>query len=275
VPSFPETGFPSIDGIMQLVRSIVNDTFPGIANQQGRIFTNDAPFTIPLLNSAFRKLQRRLRNEGVTFPIKDNVILANMTPIVQADPNVQVSIGFEGYFDGTTTHATPKLPSDLMQPYRLWEQTAGTNVPFMPMTQPQQGLPASFQGQWLGFWEWRNYHIYMIGSLQTKNLRIRYQSGQPPLNVPASQFASTNVNILDCDDAIANLMAEMYGRRNGADPESIKGVRADADEAIDEMVQEYVRRSQTVNYRRPPYNGGGSNDGNDGDGIVGQSGWGA
>jgi hypothetical protein len=52
MPVAPQAGFPTVDEVMQLARSIVNDTFPGIAGAQGRIFTNDAQFTLPFLNSA-------------------------------------------------------------------------------------------------------------------------------------------------------------------------------------------------------------------------------
>lgn len=255
---------------MQLVRSICNDTFTGIAGVQGRIFTNDAPFTIPFFNSAFRTLQRKLRNQGVTFPIKDNVILTNVTPVITVDPSVQIYIGFDGYFDGTTLHPTPRLPSDLLQPYVLRERITGSAMPFSgPMEQPQEGLPSVIQGRWLGMWEWRNYKIYMPGGTQTEDLSLRYKSGQAPLNAPAASFATTTVGILDCQDAIANLMASLYGNRNGASDAQIAKVDKAAEEAIDDMAEEAIRRSQTVPYRRQAYNDGGAGAGNAG--PIGQT----
>jgi hypothetical protein len=273
MPAFPQLGFPVMDEVMQLVRSIVNDTFPGVAGAQGRIFTNNAPFTVPLFNSAFRKMQRKLRIEGATFPLKDNVILSNMTPVVNADQNVQVTIGFDGYFDGTTMHASPKLPGDLLQPYVLWEQTVGAGFPFQPMTQPPEGLPSVLQGAYLGMWEWRNYKICMVGATVAKNLRLRYQFSLSPLAVPAADFETTAVNVLDCQDALANYIAAMYGRARGANPKVVDDVEKEGDSCVDDMAAEYVRRSQTVQYRRIPYGEGGSNDG--GNGTLGQSGFGA
>lgn len=265
---------PSVDDVMQLVRSICNDTFPGIAGAQGRIFTNNAPFTLPYLNSAFRKVQRKLRLEGVTFPIKDNVVLSNLTPVVTTDANVQVYVGFNGYFDGTTMHASPTLPSDLMQPLYLWEQTVGSGFPFQPMTPPNGSvLPSVLQGPYLGFWEWRNYKIFMIGSTMIKNLRLRYQSGQPPLDIPPQDFATTAINILDSQDAIANYMAAMFGRARGANPKVVDDVEAEGDRCVSDMAEEYVRQSQSIQNRRIPYGDGGSNEG--GNGTLGQSGFGA
>ncbi len=274
MPVSPQSGFPSVDEVMQLTRSIVNDTFPGIGGAQGRIFTNDAPFTIPYLNSAFRKLQRKLRLEGVTFPIKDNAILLNMTPVITTDANVQVYVGFNGYFDGTTMHANPKLPSDLMQPLFLWEQTVGSGFPFQPMSTPNGSvLPSVLQGPYLGYWEWRTYRIYMVGATQIKNLRLRYQSGQPPLDIPAADFATTAINILDCQDALANYMAAMFGRARGANPQAVDVIEKAGDDAMNDMAEEYVRQSQGTNNRRLAYGDGGNDE--NGNGTLGQSGFGA
>ncbi len=246
---------------MELTRSIVNDTFTGRGGQQGRIFTDDAPFTLPFLNSALRKLQRQLRNEGVTFPIKDGIILNAVPAVVEADPSVFISIGYNGTYNGTTTSATPYLPGDLMQPYVVRQRQTGSNLQFTPMTQAQQGLPSAYQNNWMGLWEWRGYQIWMNGSLQVQDLMLRYLSGQPPLNTPAADFSTTVINIIDCQDAVANLMAGMYGSARGASPAALQKVAADAAEAIDDMAAEYIRRAQTVTYRRDSYQGGGSNEG--------------
>jgi hypothetical protein len=274
MPILAQSGFPTIETVMNLARSIVNDTFPGLTATpgEGRILTDDAPFTLPYLNSAFRTLQRKLRLEGVTFPIKDNIILENLTPVVTVDPSVQVFVGFSGYFDGTAMHASPKLPSDCMQVFVVQEQTAGTGNPFVPMNQPQEGLVSAWQGPWLGMWEWRQYQINMVGSTQTKNLRIRYQSGQPPLDVPAADFSSTAINILDCEDALAYMIAAQYASARGA--ADVPTLEAKADDIIGDMAAEWVRRQQTVNYSRPSYGGGGSGDAG-GSGGLGQTGAGA
>ena len=259
MPNVPQLGFPTVGEVMDLARSVVNDTFPGIAGTQGRILTNAAPFTIPYLNSAFRKLQRRLRNEGVTFPIRDGIVLNALAPVVEADPSKFVSVGFNGYNNGTTMFASPKLPGDCMQVSKVQQRVTGSNLQFTPMAQAQEGLASGYQNQWLGKWEWRGYQIWMNGSLQPQDLMIRYLSGQPPINIPAAEFDTTNIYILDCQDALANMIAKMYGTARGANADQIKTVMADYEEAIEEMASEYVRRQQTVNYQRASYQGGGSN----------------
>lgn len=245
---------------MELVRSIVNDTFPGIAGTQGRIFTNDAEFTLPFLNSALRKVQRQLRIEGVTFPIIDGWLLRGVPAVVQADPSVFINVGFTGTNNGTTSSATPYLPGNLLQPYTLRQRVTGSNLPFTPMVQAQEGLPSAYQNNGMGMWEWRGYALWMNGSLQEHDLMLRYQSGQPPINVAANKFSTTPIYIIDSQDAIANLMAGMYGTARGANDAQLAKVAGDAAEAIDNMAEEYIRRGQTVTYQRISYQGGGSND---------------
>jgi hypothetical protein len=268
MPGSAQSLFPTIETVLGLVRTIINDTFPGIGGAQGRIYTDNAPFVIPSLNRALRLLMRKLRNEGVTFPKKDNYIMYGVTPVEAVSPDVQVYIGYNGYFDGSQMNATPSLPSDMMQPYEVWEQdTACPNIPFQLMGQPQGGIDSMDQGPYMGVWEWRNYAVYMPGSTVTKNLRLRYNSTQVPLNVPATSFDTTAINIIDCEDAIAYEMAAIYAEGRGA--EAVKSLREQRDDAIFEMALEYVRRSQGINYRRKPYGG----DSRSGSGNVGGTAW--
>jgi hypothetical protein len=253
------SAFPVIEDVTSLWRSLVNDTFPGLQGTQGRIATDNAPFTLPFLNSAIRNLSRRLRNEGVTFPIKDGVVLGNIPAVVKADTSVFINIGFNGTNNGTTNSATPFLPPDCMQVYLVRQRVTGSGLPFVVVPEAAGGLQSGFQNQWLGQWEWRQYAIWLNGSLQPQDLMIRYLSGQPPINVPAANFASTPIFILDSADALAYLMASDYGSARGANPAVIARVEKKADDFIDEMALEYIRRSQTQNFQRLSYQGGGSN----------------
>jgi len=259
MPNVASSQFPTMGEVCNLARSIVNDRFPGIGGQSGRILTNNAPFTLDYLNSAFRWLQRRLRNEGVTFPINDYFIIHGIPPVAVVDPGVFVYIGYDGYFDGQQMHGNIKLPSNLVQPIRLRQRLTGSNLEFVDMGEPQQGLPSGYQNQWFGGWEWRNYQIWMNGSLQTQDLMLRFTTGQPQMAAPPADFDATPIYIMDSTDALANYVAKLYGGARGANAEQIAEVKADAESAVDEMALEYVRRAQEVQYRRGPYRGGGSN----------------
>lgn len=271
MPIGQPTNFPTLDTIMQLTRSIVRDTFTGIGGQQGRIFTNDAPFTLPFLNSAIRWMNRQLRNNGVTFPIRDGVVISGLAAVVQADPSVFTSLGFDGYFNGTTIDGSKRLPGDCLQVEKVQQRVTGSNLQFTPMIPAQDGLPSAYQNQWLGLWEWRNYALYFNGSLQVQDVMIRYLAGQAPFNTLPADFTTTTIHVMDCEEALANKMAAMYGRRNQGDPEAIAGANLDAQSAVDEMAEEWIRQSQNTTYRRISYQGAGSNNGDDAGGL-GQTG---
>jgi len=269
VTNYQATNFPVIESVTQLWRALINDTFPGIGGAQGRIATDTAPFTMPFLNSAIQTVQRKLREEGVNFPIKDGIILENLAPVVTADPSLFVNVSFNGYNNGTTNFAVPFIPGDCLQIYKVQQRVTGSNLQFTPMTEAKEGLLSAYQNNWMGQWEARGYALWMNGSLIAQDLMIRYLSGQPPLNTPAADFENTPIYILDSTDALARLMAIQYGRARGADPTAIAGLKEEADDMIATMANEYIRRSQGVNYRRQAYGGGGSGNGGTGLGSTG------
>ena len=246
MPAFAQSIFPTAQNVLDLARSIVNDAFPGGVGMipgAGRILTNDAPFTLPYLNSAFATLQRKLRNGGVTFPIKTQ-ILSNVTPVAAVSSNITVNISYNGYFDGVLNNDSPKLPSDMMQPYILWEQPAsGAQTNGWNRMYEVGALPGYQQSNWQGCWQWRNYSIYMPGSMIAENLQIQYMSGQPPIYAPPEQFTNVSINIADSTDALAYLVAMKFAEARGA--ADVTGLQTGFADALDDMIREYVRQSQT------------------------------
>lgn len=253
-----EQNFPTIEECLNLARSLVNDMFPGTGGTNGRILTDTAPFTIPYLNSAFRTTQRKLRNEGVVFPIIDGFVITGLPPVVQPDPSLFVSVGFTGYFNGTQTYGALKLPSDCVNVQQVRQRQTFSNLQFATMSQANGGLASGYQNNWLGQWEWRNYSIFMNGSLQQQDIMLRYTQGQPPINAPASAFSTTNINIIDCQEAIAYSIALQYGHARGANPPQLQYAQQKFDEAISDMAEEQIRQQQGANASRPSYQGGGS-----------------
>src|SRR5277367_2448871 len=138
MPIIVQGPYPSVERILNLARSIVNDSFVGSTGTpgEGRVLTDNAPFTLPYLNSAIRKMAQVLRNNGVSTVIKDNWIMTPLLPVVNIDPSVQTFLSWTGYFDGTNMWPAPYLPPDLIVPMELWERQTGGELPFQPMSQP-------------------------------------------------------------------------------------------------------------------------------------------
>lgn len=254
--------------IMNLVRALVNDSQAGATATpgEGQVITDNpaiSPFTQPFLNSSIRELYRELRNVGQPALIKDNVIVTGIPPFVSpiygtaaADPAVQTYLGFNGYFDGTTINGDFRLPADVIVPERIWERQTNSNNPFTQMTQPQFGLSPSYQGPILAEWEWRGQAVWMHGSTQTRDLRLRYYCALPQFFSSTLDFASTCVPIIDCTDAVAYKTAVKYAVMLGSP--GLADLKLEAAEQMRQLKLMHVRRSQSVDYHRIPYGGNGA-----------------
>jgi len=261
-----QAGNTSLETIMDLVRSIVNDAQAGATDTpgEGQIITDNpaiSPFTQPFLNSSIRELYRELRNVGQPTLIKDNILLTGITPFNSPtngpgglDPAVQVSIGFEGYFDGVEINSNIILPSDVIVIERVWERQSGTNDKFIPMGQAQFGLPSRFQTPRFREWEWRQDKIWMVGSTVTNDLRLRYWCALPQFFSPTLDLSATFVPIIDCTDAVAYKTAYKYATMLGMP--GAAGLNELAKEQMFQLKQQHVRRSQAIDYHRPPYGQG-------------------
>jgi len=252
---------------MNLVRGLVNDSQAGATGTpgEGQIFTDNpviSPFTQPFLNSSIRELYRELRNVGQPTLIKDNVLILGLTPVNspryglgQPDPAVQVFLSFGGYFDGLEMNGNLLLPSDVITVERVWERQFGTTNLFVPMEQPQFGLSSCLQGPVFAIWEWRNDSIWMVGSTEKRDLRLRYWCALPQFFSATLDLTSTYVPILDSADAVAYKTAAKYAMMLGSP--NAKDLKAEAMEQMFQLKQTHVRRAQSVDYHRIPFGGDG------------------
>jgi hypothetical protein len=277
--------YPLVEDCMILARSLVNDTFPGATATpgEGQILTDSStisPFTIPFINSAIRRVYRKLGNSGVATLIQDNYILTNLPPIDGAngvgvpDPATQVAITYSGYFDGTTLHDTLKLPLNCLAVLKMWERTNGSNSDFGEMTQAMAGLPSAQQITYLGDWEWRGGSVtvssspvfgdgvYMRGCVLATDVRLRMSVSLPAqVSGSGSDFSTLQIPVLDCVDAVANYIAAFYTAARGEDDPDVLGrsqiLLKAGDEYTMELANRQIRQKQAVGYQREPYGGSG------------------
>lgn len=272
--------YPRLSDILNLVRVFLNDWQAGVNGTpgEGQITTNSptlSPQTLPALNSSLRRLYRDLRLVGSPSLIRDNVQITMPANAVNG-PNIQTYLSFNGWFDGAVLQSTPVLPPDMIYPMKLDEQQFGSGNPFVPMEQPQFGLPSPFQqGFALQYWEWRggasvtagsggSDALWFIGALNPVTIRIRYQAALMQLSGTVD-YANTYIPIQDSDEVVAYRMASIIAAAIGG-PADSQQLAAMADEATRQLKLEYVKRQQTVEYTREPYagdfGGGGSDYGN-------------
>jgi hypothetical protein len=176
MPVVTDSAYVSMETVMNLIRAIANDM---IYSQAGEILTDQANFTLPLLNDSLEWFTNEVGNHGVETFVKETVLTPlTATPAPQSvDPATQVNIGDQGYFDGFGLNVGPQLqiPPDLLQPQFMWERQTGSTENWVPMAETLDGLPAYVPASRFRMWEWRTDAIYMPGATQSNDLRLRYE----------------------------------------------------------------------------------------------------
>lgn len=250
--------YPAIQEVTNLVRSQVQDDMAG-ANSvlgEGQIFPDDQTLSVTMgnfFNSALRTICRKLRSSTGPMLIRDNVQLLGLPPLVSPtmgpatpDPTVQVGITFVGYFNGLTFNNLFALPNDCLMVDRVWERLNGTNDNYQMLIQPSQGIATRWQSTYNCEWEWRQDGVWMPGSLEITDVRLRYQAQLPRIWTGNIDTSNTFIPINDCQDALAGLMVQQIGIRQGAAllPSALDWAR----DQVSDFLNEQTKREQGIPY---------------------------
>lgn len=260
-------GYPSIEDWANLVRVYVNDTFKGATGTagEGRIFTDGAPFVIPILNAALSDYQRDLDNSGVPT-LTNEVIFYNLPPINSAangvgvpNPAVQQSLTYTGFFDGYLNYNTFLLPSDLIAPKRIWQRTTGTNLTFTLVQPAASGLRSMYQNFGIGEWEWRMDGLFWNGATIGKDIRLRYtkQVAFYGNTLSPSVFPTTPLPFRESVECLAYLGAEKFCSSR-LPPGGTADLLARYRTEMDKVINRQIKDMQTRKYARLAYGDGGA-----------------
>jgi len=248
--------YPTVEGVLTFARAVINDQ---LRNNQGQILTDNASFTLDFVNMAVSECQEYLANNGVETQIVDNVILTPIPPTPNNDPNCQIFIGYNGYFDGTVQHVTPVLPPDLIVPLRVWQRQTGSGQQFYPVEPAKDGLRSYMPGSTFGPWEWRQGAIYMVGCTQTQDLRIRYEQSLIDLTT-STGFSQQTIFIPQSRRALGYLVAKNYAISRGS--AQVQMVQQWAEDAMNQIINRSIRKDVRNPVRPQGFrSGGGSIDG--------------
>ena len=266
------SGYPTIVQVTNLVRSLVQDDMAGATETlgEGQIFVDPTSLSVTMsnfFNSAFRTLCRKLRTTTGPMLIYDNYLFIGVPPLqsptmglAAPDPSVQVNIGYEGYFNGVTVNSQWLLPGYCLMVERVWERINGSNFAFLPLNESKQGLPSSRQNIYNTIWEYRNDAIWMPGSVQTMDIRIRFQGQLAQIYNQGIDTSSTYIPINDCQDALAGLMIQNIGIRQGA--AVLPAAMEWANDQVNDFLNEWVKREQGMPYTVNSFSGGGGGGNN-------------
>ncbi|MGB8801793.1 MAG: hypothetical protein WCC97_13995 [Candidatus Acidiferrales bacterium] len=229
MPVLPTTAYSQAEDALTLARALVNDT-------SGAVFTDT--LLMPLLNSAYRGLQRELAENGVSVLMEQQD--------VELDQNVLTGVTNTEISDVSS----PQLPTDCLMPHVLWERaTANTGDVFVPMEKFTSGggmlnlQPSCY----LRLWEWREDKINLIGATQSITVRVRYEKVLPTLTL-----GTDPVQIRSATDALGYATAALAARSRGARALAVDLLGA-AQTAIENLINRYIRPEQTAGRRRKPY----------------------
>jgi len=229
MPVLPTTAYSQAEDALTLARALVNDT-------SGAVFTDT--LLMPLLNSAYRGLQRELAENGVSVLMEQQDL--------ELDQNVSSGVTNTEISDVSS----PQLPTDCWMPHVLWERaTANTGDVFVPMEKFTSGggmlnlQPSSY----LRLWEWREDKINLIGATQSVTVRVRYEKVLPSLTI-----GTDPVQIRSATDALGYATAALAARSRGARALAVDLLGA-AQTAIENLINRYIRPEQTTGRRRKPY----------------------
>ncbi len=229
MPVLPTTAYSQAEDALTLARALVNDT-------SGAVFTDT--LLMPLLNSAYRGLQRELAENGVSVLMEQQDIELDLNTSTGAT-NTEIS-----------DVSSPQLPTDCLMPHMLWERaTANTGDVFIPMEKFTSGgsmLNLQPSG-YLRLWEWREDKINLIGATQSITVRVRYEKVLATLTL-----GTDPVQIRSATDALGYATAALAARSRGARALAVDLLGA-AQTAIENLINRYVRPEQTTGRRRKPY----------------------
>ncbi|MGH9687726.1 MAG: hypothetical protein ACRD5K_11610 [Candidatus Acidiferrales bacterium] len=229
MPVVPTTAYSQAEDALSLARALVNDT-------AGVVFTDT--LLMPLLNSAYRGLQRELAEVGVS-------VLAEQQDLdLEPDPTSGVTP------TEISDTSSPQLPTDCLVPHMLWERAAANSTDvFVPMEKFTSGggmlnlQPSSY----LRLWEWREDKVNLIGATQGITVRIRYEKVLPELTL-----GTDPIQIRSSTDPLAYATAALAARSRGARALA-QDLMGAAQMATENLIERYVRPEQVKGRRRMPY----------------------
>lgn len=251
--------FPNLQGIADLFRSGINDTAnntggsgTGSGNTAGLIMPNSNPDLMVFMDSAIQETFSDLRNVGDPELIIDNYILTGIPPLAQADPSVQVSLAYAGYFNGFTWSNQWTLPIGVSKMLAMWERWTNSNGGFIPMSPAPFGLPGCLQGTRMGVWEMREGQIWMPGCTNQVDLRLRARITYPsPLWSVNLDYTTTYVPIVDSRNAIVSKMRIAYALRFA--PDLYQTCVAEEARQMSKLRLEVVRAQQAIEDQRAEF----------------------
>src|SRR5208282_369816 len=156
MPVLIPSAYSVVESILQDARAILND----MEVVGGDVLLDSAPFSLPFVNQAYRRIQAYLAQYGCET-YADYTWLIGVPANATGDPETRIIISDTGTLLYTPTglgeisYAAPILPDNLVAPLKLRERQSGTTSFAVPMFRRNDGLvPFLSQVTYLVDWMW-------------------------------------------------------------------------------------------------------------------------
>lgn len=212
----------------------------------GNILSNTQPYTFTILENCYELLQDRLVAAGVNSFMQYFEVLG-LTPVAVSDPGVQVQLGYTGYYDGNTLHNPPAMPAEVLEPLELWERQSESTSAWRPMKQAADSISSRTPTSTFGIWDWETDILFLPGSSQTNDLKLKAITYAPELTT-----ATSPVLVARCDRALASLVVGFTARSRGG-LEAANMFDAQAESEIKLIIDRSATKEQYASFNRRPF----------------------
>ncbi len=209
-----------------LARAYLND----LDTPAGDVYTD--PVLFPFVNSAYRDLQRRLVENGVSVMIRET--------------DITIPTGFTVWND----LSSPPLPLGFIVPHSLRERPDNSSEKFQQMQKHVSGLPDMDPDVNLGVWEWRDNAIQFVGATRDIVVKVRYEVQLDDLT---QSGPTTNIVLIrGAEEALALRISALAVRSRGVRTES-SDLQGEYLSEVTRMVRRNRKPEQRKSRRRKPY----------------------
>jgi hypothetical protein len=227
----------------------------------GDIFADSQAYVLPTVNLGWRMVQKKLAEKG--HPRLENTALITGIPITtNLDPASEQYMNWQGFFDGSafqtpaTLQGCPTLPADFISPIYIEERQsvagaspANPNLNILRKMHPaSDGLRSRVKTGWNRQFDWREDGVYVRGSLQLSDWKVRYAAFLADIAVAGGGFSVTPVPIMRCAEALANYTAGIFVTPRG----SLLGPNfmSAGDAALAQITNSQAKLGQRASYSR-------------------------
>jgi hypothetical protein len=252
IPPSSSTPYDSMSVVINMVRARMDDALDTLAANSGKILEETDSFSQQTVNNGWRQLQDVLVDRGYEN-LTDDVVISGIPQCSVTDPAIFTWIGWQGCFDGANLFTVPALPQNFTHPLKVWERWSNTGMQFGdPMEQMYDGLPNWPKTTASRVWEWRNDLIYMPGSQNVMDIRVRFAKYMPDFDdIGQVRWYQQPVPIMRAADALSWMVCrELAMRPPFTNPEAEAAYYKYGCDACNRILNRDARAKQRGNVRR-------------------------